>query len=304
MIVRGKPGFLALFFVYHGSIIPRVIPQILLVALLSSVVVWVHLKFPSLFPQLNTASFGFIGIALSLYLGFRNNACYDRWWEGRRLWGQLLFEGRSLLRLGLSYGGGQSALHRHIVQCLMAFTDCLRDQLRNQDPMPKVRRWLSAADCATVDQAVNRPDRILQLIGEQIALEVSKGAIDSVTARNFEQRLVALSAVQAGCERIFTTPIPFAYMLLVHRVCYIYCFLLPFGLVADSGLATPLLTAIVAYAFFGLDELSCDLEQPFAINDNGLALNALTRTLERECLQTLGEHPLPPPVASHNYRLN
>lgn len=303
MIVRDKPGFLALFFVYQGSIAPRVMSQILLVAVLSSLVVAVHVQFPALFPALNIASVGFIGVALSLYLGFRNNACYERWWEGRRLWGQLLVEGRSLIRLSLAYRGQDSERHRRTLHRLIAFAGCLRDQLREQDPMPAASQRLRLDEVAAVEAAVNRPDRILQLMGEQIAIEVSNGSLDPVTARNFEQRLVALSDIQAGCERLSATPLPFAYTLLVHRICYIYCFLLPFGLVAGSGLATPLLTAIVAYAFFGLDELSRELEQPFGSGDNGLPLDALTRTLERECLQALGERQLPPPVACRNYRL-
>lgn len=121
MIVRDKPGFLALFFVYQGSIAPRVMPQIGLVALLASLTVGIHWQFPGLFPELDTSAFGFIGIALSLYLGFRNNACYDRWWEGRKLWGQLLFEGRSLIRLSLSYRGQESERHRRTVLRLLAF---------------------------------------------------------------------------------------------------------------------------------------------------------------------------------------
>jgi len=304
VIVRDKPGFLALFFVYQGSIAPRVMPQIGLVALLASLVVGLHWEFPTLFPELNTSAVGFIGIALSLYLGFRNNACYDRWWEGRQLWGQLLYEGRSLIRLSLSYRGQDSERHRRTVLRLMAFAGCLRDQLRQRDPMPGIRQRLRQDEADMIEAAVSRPDRILQLLGEQIAVEVRNGSLDAVTARNFEQRLAALCAVQTGCERLSNTPLPFAYMLLVHRVCYIYCFLLPFGLVASSGLATPLLTAIVAYAFFGLDELSQELEQPFSASDNGLALDALTRTLERECLASLGEQQLPPPVPCRNYYLS
>lgn len=304
MIVRDKPGFLALFFVYQGSIAPRVMPQIGLVALLASLVVGLHWRFPGLFPELNTSAVGFIGIALSLYLGFRNNACYDRWWEGRKLWGQLLSEGRNLIRLSLSYRGEDSERHRRTVLRLIAFAGCLRDQLRERDPLPGIRQWLRPDEAEVVESAVNRPARILQLLGEQIAVEVHNGSLDVVTARNFEQRLVALSAVQTGCERLSNTPLPFAYMLLVHRVCYIYCLLLPFGLVASSSLATPLLTAIVAYAFFGLDELSRELEQPFGDTDNGLALDALTRTLERECLASLGERQLPMPITCRNYHLS
>jgi len=303
VIVREKPGFLALFFVYQGSIAPRVLPQILMVALLAALLLWIHDHFPLLFPELTTGSFAFIGIALSLYLGFRNNACYERWWEGRRLWGQLLVEARGLLRLSLAYRDQESERHKRMARRLIAFAGCLRDQLRDKDPTPGVREWLGDAECWQVETAVNRPERILQMLSEQVAVEVKTGGFDSVTARNFEQRLTALSEVVSGCERIANTPLPFAYMLLVHRICYIYCLLLPFGLVATSGMFTPLLTAIVAYAFFGLDELSQQLEQPFGHNDNALPLDAMTLTLERECRQALGEQHLPAAPSCRDYRL-
>lgn len=303
VIVRDKPGFLALFFVYQGSIAPRVMPQILMVALLSAITVVIHELYPDWFRVLTTTSFGFIGVALSLYLGFRNNACYERWWEGRKLWGQLLVDGRSLLRLSLSYRGSDSEMHQRMVKRLIAFTLCLRDQLRDTDPMPGLSAWLRFDELAQVEASVNRPEAILGLIGEQLATEVKSGGLDPVTVRNFEQRLVSLSDVVAGCERLSNTPLPFAYMLLVHRICYLYCFLLPVGLVASSGLATPILTAIVAYAFFGLDELSQELERPFGSTDNGLALDSLTRTFERECLQALGEPVLPEPASTDNFRL-
>lgn len=301
--MREKPGFLALFFVYQGSIAPRVMPQIILVALLSALMVVLHAHFPDLFPVLTTSSFAFLGVALSLYLGFRNNACYERWWEGRRLWGQLLVEGRSLLRLSLSYRGVDSERHQRMVRRLIAFTQCLRDQVRDQDPMPGLANWLRFDELSRVESSVNRPEALLGLIGEQLATEVDSGGLDPVTVRNFEQRLVSLSEVVAGCERLGNTPLPFAYTLLVHRICYLYCFLLPVGLVAGTGLATPLLTAIVAYAFFGLDELSQELERPFGQTDNGLALDSMTRTFERECLQALGEQHLPEPEPCKDYRL-
>lgn len=304
MIVRDKPGLLTLFFVYRGSIAPRVLPQILLVALLSALLVWLHERFPGVFPELTTSSFAFIGIALSLYLGFRNNACYERWWEGRKLWGRLLVEARSLLRLSLAYRGAESERHKRMARRLVAFAGCLRDQLRGVDPLPGLTEWLSDSERWLVESSVNRPERILQLIGEQVAVEVKTGGFDSVTARNFEQRLVALSEVVAGCERLTGTPLPFAYTLLVHRICYLYCFLLPVGLVASGGFATPLITAIVAYAFFGLDELSQELEKPFGVTDNALALDAMTRALERECRQALGEPSLPEPIACRNHRLS
>ena len=85
----------------------------------------------------------------------------------------------------------------------------------------------------------------------------------------------------------------FAYMLLVHRTTYLYCIMLPFGLVASLGWATPLVCAVIAYTFFGLDALSEELEEPFGLAANQLPLTALSRTIEINLREALGETNLP-----------
>jgi len=112
-----------------------------------------------------------------------------------------------------------------------------------------------------------------------------------------------MAAVQAACERIQNTPLPFAYMLLVQRTAYLYCFILPFGIVASQGLLTPLFCAIVAYTFFGLDALSEELEEPFSLTANGLALSAMSRSTEINLLEILGEIELPEPIQAVKYCL-
>ncbi|NGN45325.1 hypothetical protein G6N74_30230 [Mesorhizobium sp. CGMCC 1.15528] len=109
--------------------------------------------------------------------------------------------------------------------------------------------------------------------------------------RILDERLSGIAALQAGCERIAGTPLPFAYTLLLQRSAYIFCLLLPFGLAFSAGWGTPLFTALIAYSFFGLDALSEELEDPFGTQANDLALDGLCRVCEISVFEALGETP-------------
>lgn len=113
----------------------------------------------------------------------------------------------------------------------------------------------------------------------------------------------ALTAAGASCERIKHTPIPFSYTLLLHRTAYMYCFLLPFGLVDTTGFMTPFVVAIVAYTFFGLDALGDEIEEPFGLETNDLPLDTLCRSIEISLLESLGETDLPAPLQPVNFQL-
>ena len=95
MIVRSKPNAFQLFFILRGSVILRVLPQIVFITLLGGAVALFQSHYPLLFPTFTLAPLALIGVVLSLFLGFRNNASYDRWWEARKQWGQLIVHSRS-----------------------------------------------------------------------------------------------------------------------------------------------------------------------------------------------------------------
>jgi putative membrane protein len=121
--------------------------------------------------------------------------------------------------------------------------------------------------------------------------------------RATDERLTSLATVLAACERIRNTPLPFAYTLLLHRTAYLYCFLLPFGLVDTIGAMTPLVVAIVSYTFFGLDALGDEIEEPFGDLPNDLPLDAMSRTIEINLREAMGETDLPPPLVPVDYCL-
>ena len=304
MIVRQTPHRFKIFFTLRGSIIPKIYPQILLVTILSTVITIIQHWVPDSFPYYGIATFTLLGIALSLFLGFRNNASYQRWWEARGLWGQLVYECRSLTRQVLSFideeeKTGQNA-QKNMIYLTIAFTHAVRHRLRGTSPWQDIERFVEPIHHASMRQAKNLPDYLMRLMGKQLGDIRRQGLVSDHIIQNMDARLTSMTIVLAACERIHNTPLPFAYMLLVHRTTYLYCIMLPFGLVASLGWATPLISAVIAYAFFGLDALSEELEEPFGLAANQLPLTALSRTIEINLLEALGETDLPPDIAPIN----
>lgn len=304
MIVRQKPNALKIFFTLRGSIIPKIYYQILLITFLSSLITAIQHWYPSYFSSYGTAPFILLGVALSLFLGFRNNASYQRWWEARGLWGQLVFDARSLTRQVISFIDDDTETgrntQRQMIHLTIAFTHALRHRLRNTSPWEDVERFVEPKYHASMRQTQNLPDYLIRLMGKKLGDSRRQGQYSELMVQNMDERLTSMTIVLAACERIHNTPLPFAYMLLVHRTTYLYCFMLPFGLVSSLGWATPLICAVIAYTFFGLDVLSEELEEPFGLAANQLPLTALSRTIEINLLEALGEDELPPAIIPEN----
>lgn len=304
MIVRQKPHPFKIFFTFRGSIIPKIYPQVLLITLLSTLITIIQHWIPNSFPYYGTATFTLLGIALSLFLGFRNNASYQRWWEARSLWGQLVYECRSLTRQMLSFiddesDNGQRTQQR-MVYLTIAFTHAVRHRLRDTEPWQDIERFVDPKYHANMRQSHNVPNYLMRMMGKELGEIRRQGLVSDHIIQNMDERLTSMTIVLAACERIHNTPLPFAYMLLVHRTTYLYCIMLPFGLVASLGWATPLICAVIAYTFFGLDALSEELEEPFGLAANKLPLTALSRTIEINLLEALGETDIPPDIAPIN----
>ncbi len=294
MIVRPRPGVFRLLVTMRGSIVPRILPQIVVAAVLAALVVGLHDAYPGLMPEYTSAPFAVFGISLSIFLGFRNNAAYDRWWEARKQWGTLVYEVRSLGRASATFVGPDSPERRRLLHLAVVFAHLLRGALRGQDVTAEAVPWAESRALADFQRHRNPAAAVVRAMGAVLYELRRRGTLDLTGARVLDERLTAVAAVQAACERISNTPLPFAYALLVHRTAYLYCFLLPFGLVSTLGWLTPLFAAIVAYTFFGLDALSEELEEPFGTAANDLALNALCRTIEIDVAEALGDTPPQP----------
>jgi len=296
MIVRPKPNLLGILFSLKGSIAKRIALRSLLVTLLASVIVLVETLHPAYFSKVNATPFTLLGLSLSIFMSFRNNACYDRWWEGRKQLGQMIIDVRSLIRETQVLR--DPAERAGLLRSVCGFAHGLVARLRHEDEAQAIKPWSQFQA-----NHPNLPDNLLQQVGARFSALAEQGVISEWRYTQLEARLVSLSQVQASCERIKSTPLPFPYTLLLHRTIYLFCILLPFAMAEPLGWLTPLFTAIVSYTFFGLDEIGDDLEDPFGFDENDLPCNALLRTLEREVLAALGETDLPLPLEPVEYVL-
>lgn len=308
MIITRRPHALKLFFALQGSILPRIKWSLFTCTALAVVVTLSHGILFDAKITLTPVPFSLIGLALAIFLGFRNSAAYDRFWEARKLWGELIQHARNLSRQMLSLtrlpplppiGSASSSspsqdLRVRVIRRTVGFAHALRQQLRGASNADELKPWLSEADQARCAASALPTDLLLRLNSQDLGDCLRAKQIEPQIAAQVDVHLSGLAHVAAGCERIHATPIPFVYTLLLHRTAYLYCFLLPFGLVDQIGFMTPFVVAIVAYTFFGLDAVGDEIEDPFGLRDHHLPLDALCRTLEINLLEAMGASDLPP----------
>jgi putative membrane protein len=303
MIVRDRPSPLRLFLVMRGSVLPNIWKSLLGTTLLAIAVSWTHGTLWGHKIAIGTIPFTLMGLPLAIFLGFRNNAAYDRYWEGRKQWGELVLRSRNLARQCLSLVDGGEVQMR-MVRRAIAYAHALRHRLRASDPSLETAPWLDAAEWERVRRMPNLPHALMLEMGADLKQCLRERRIDPCVAPGIDASLSAMTGVAAACERILGTPIPFSYSLLLHRTAYLYCVLLPFGLVDAIGDLTPLVTLLVAYTFFALDALGDEIEEPFGTSDHDLPLDAICRTIEIDMRAALGDADLPPPLLPVNYRLS
>jgi len=297
LIVRPRPHLFELFFIIKGSIVLRIMPLLVFVAGLSAAVVSIYTFKPDWLPKFDGGPFALLGITLSIFLAFRNNACYERWWEARKIWGEFMLTARNLARLSQildNVDDKVSDARKQLLQHNIAYAYAMLMQLRPSDQLPKIAKLVSPAVMAQFRQSKNPPEVILRTMERILIAALRDGAIQPIQFNLLEELIQKLALTQAACERIQHTPIPFGYTLLLHRTAYTFCFLMPFCFANTLGWATPFVTALAAYTLFGLDALGNELEEPFAPIANALPINALTDIIALELREALGETDIPP----------
>ena len=305
MIVQRHQSWWRMLFSIRGTSLQRTIPRLFFIVLFSTCMVLIAMQYPTEFHNkysLTITPFQLIGLAISIFLGFRNNVAYDRFWEGRKLWGQLVNNSRSFARqvttLILPEDGivneKTQALHDELIAMTIGYVNALRHHLRSTDPTDDIKPFISSADLDKIQGELNKPIFILRRMGEKLKEARLDGLIDRFHILKLEESLENFTNIQGGCERILGTPIPYAYTVLMHRIVAFYCLGLPFGLIDSTGAMTPIVVAFISYAFLGLDDIGEEIEDPFGFDPNDLPLGELCYKIEVNLLQHQDDTELPP----------
>lgn len=240
------------------------------------------------------SSFYFIGISISIsvFLGFRNNTAWLRYWEARKLWGDLLIVSRSLMREVINTTNTSAEEKKVVLDLIVTYCTTLKAKLRH-GPVP-ISRALDYQHLTTPCNA------LLQNVGQWLY----QHRPNDFVYRNFNHYLNQMSTIQGGCERISNTPIPYAYSLLLHRTVGIFCAVYPLLLIHDFGVLTLLFSIFTTYALLALDAIATELEDPFGTEDNDLPLNAICNAIEIDLREMVKDSLIPPKLKPDaHYRL-
>lgn len=294
MIVRPPQHWFTRLFTWHGSVLSSIIFRLSLNVAMSVIAIVLFQWYEQLGIHLTVAPFSLLGIAIAIFLGFRNNATYSRFTEARVLWGTLVIAQRNIMRQVINLLPEDKDLHKTISDYLIAFSWSLKNQLRNNEASYEVYRILPKSVFMTVMNCIFPTNKILLLLGNEIGSLRKKGMISDINFNLINKSIDELAYVQGGCERIANTPVPFAYTLILQRTVYLFCTLLPFALVSDLHYMTPFVSVFISYAFLSWDALAEQLERPFGTDSNDLPLNAICNTVERNLMEMTRQKPLPP----------
>ena len=287
MIVDSSPRF--------SHIVREVWRPLLLLFIWDCAVTITYYVLPFRAPSLPLTLFG---TALALFLGFRVNAAYARWWESRGLWGLMINASRNIAREARNFlpsDGEATDLKRTLVLRQVAYVNALRCQLRKQPVDAEVLRFLSEGEATPSLQRTNVANGLLDGTGRRIADAQRRGWIDTIQQTQMEAVLVDIANAQGGMERIKNTPLPNQYRFFPSLFTRLFCILLPIGLVETLGFATPVGSTIAGLMFLAVLQIGDDLVDPFADTVHDVPLNAMCRTIEIDLLQSIGD-PAPEPL--------
>jgi putative membrane protein len=246
-----------------------------------------------------------IGGALSVFLAFRNNSAYDRWWEARSLWGSLVNTARTFSRQVLTMvadedpnaprptSGPWPLTKQQAVELQIAYVHALRCHLRRQNPFPELESRLSPELVAYLRAQRNVPIAMLLVMGQALRNFADQDRLDSYRFTAIDRTLTDLCNVQGACERIKNTPLPRQYHHFPRVLVAMYSVLLPLGLVEGLGMLTPVVSTLISFIFLSLETIGKEIENPFENTVHDTPMSALTRSIEINLLQNLGKERLP-----------
>lgn len=263
--------------------------------------------------EISPAPLTILGSGMAIFVGFRTNSAYARWWDARRLWGVLVNATRMLATQTASYlassGGEPTETQRAVITLLSAHVHALRTSMRDEKALEdaEVRRLLDtpglfdSAERAALSKEPNLCHALLDRLHRTLTKEASAGRLDGLRLASMDRTIAEILEAQGGSERIKRTPMPPAYGLIAEYLTYSFGLVFPLALHDELDFWVVPLNMLVAGSFLFVNELGRVLEEPFTLFWNGLPLMALSRTIEANARACLGDRDFPPiPAPDHN----
>lgn len=227
-----------------------------------------------------------LGFVLSLLLVFRTNTAYDRWWEGRKLWGKLVNDSRNFaIKINTILADNRQDAEQ-IARYLKYFPHFLAKHLSKEST-----RLALDEDYSEIEQSLKNhgPSEIVILLSHKLNQLKKEGKISEVEMLYLDTQLSGFLDVCGGCERIKNTPIPYSYSSFIKKFIILYVFALPIAYVITIGLFMIPLTVFVYYVLMSLELIAEEIEDPFNNDENDIPMEMLAQNIEKNVHQIMGK---------------
>lgn len=278
-----KTWFHLIFHSYSRQVMKTLTPTLLFMAVYSGAVCFLVLDYLELeaiafHPTIGMHSL--LGIVLGLFLVFRTNTAYDRWWEGRRLWGSLVNSTRNLALKINAYVSKENHEDREwfskmISNFVYAVKESLRHGVQFNEMEPVTEDFIE-----DLKKYKHKPNRISALLYEKVNALYKGGQLTGDHLINLDKELKELIDIMGACERIRNTPIPYSYMMYIKKFIFIYIITLPFGFVIDSGYFTILIVLLITFVLMSVELIAEEIEDPFGLDSNDLPTDELSKKIK------------------------
>ena len=274
---------------------PQAWRRLLILLIFDCTVAVIYSVFHHKWISLNGLPVAPLASALTIFLAFRTNAAYGRWWEARQLWGSLVNTSRALARQFLTMLDDETEevdhvpMRNELVKHQIAFTHALRCHLRKQTSFPELKTLLGEGIAKELAAYKNVPAAITLRMGKLLRQARSEGMLDSFRWTAIDENLTAIANIQGACERIKNTPLPRQFDYLPRILVDVFCWLLPLAIVEDLGLMTPLASTLISFTFIAADLMSREISNPFDNTIHDTPMTALSRTIELNLREQMEE---------------
>ena len=280
MITYNPKDWWKLIFAFHRSDSFRMLlPGMVAVGSYTAAVAYLETQLFHVTFRNTTVVHSLIGFVLSMLLIFRTNTAYERWWEGRKLWGSLVNNSRNLaLKLQALLGPEATADRAMFRSLIVNFVVAAKEHLRRG----VTAEGLQSAGIHRVEdflQARHVPNRVLAILYTEVARLQKAGRLSGEQLLFLNAELQSFADNLGACERIRKTPIPYAYSLFLKKIIFLYVFTMPIGFVLDYGYWAVPIVAFVFYAFASIEVIAEEIEDPFGTDANDLPLDSISDTI-------------------------
>ncbi len=284
-IYNPKDWYEVLFHIHKSDTLRKLFPYIIFVALFSAGIAYWEIEFLHLsanswvknIPVMHTL----LGFAISMLLVFRTNTAYDRWWEGRKLWGALVNNSRNLaLKLNVMLDPEDRASRMFFKETIPLYAFTLKDHLRSEVTRMALDET-AHPERDKIDTSKHVPNQVAGLMMERINTLYHNGKLTGDQLITLNGELSSFTDICGACERIKNTPIPYSYSAFIKKFIFIYVMTLPFGYVFSLGYYVAPIVAFIFYVLASLELVAEEIEDPFGLDPNDLPMEKMASNIKK-----------------------